>query len=205
MKHYLTSISVAALFFLSSCGGSTETKNTTAESTTSTSETTTAPVINIDPSSWVATDLSAISTMVPVIVNLPKDAKMEKNGNGGVDIKLNDAYTITVSTSLAISTVKEGIESDKSLTIKNTTSYKDGKAIIDEANGFVYSMQMNDEANGTKYEPEAHFYCYLEKDGAIYSINDIRPMDNFFLPGNTYTAENAKKLYDAVKTSAKLK
>lgn len=203
MKNYLTSITVAGLFILTSCGGATETKTENTENATVV-ETTAAPTITIDATSWVATDLSTVSLMIPVILNLPKDAKMEKNGNGGVDIKLNEAYTITVS-NIAVSNIKEAIESDKSLTVNNTSSYKNGKVSIEEPNGFVYSMQMIDESNGTKYEPEAHFYSYLEKDGAIYSINDVRPMDNFFLSGNTYTEANAKTIYDVVKSSAKMK
>lgn len=204
MKHFSIFLTASGLFFLASCGGSSTTDSGSAENTALVSETPKAPVIVIDGAGWAATDLSAISNFIPIIINLPKDAKMEKNGNGGVDVYLNKAYTITVSTTTD-GTVKEAMESDKSLNVNNTTSYTNGKMIVDEPNGFVYSMQMKDEENGTKYEPEAHFFCYMEKDGAVYSIMDVRPMDNGFLPGSVYTEDNAKKLYDIVKSSAKLK
>ncbi|HXC06448.1 MAG TPA: hypothetical protein VNZ86_16935, partial [Bacteroidia bacterium] len=109
----------------------------------------------------------------------------------------------TVST-LAVSSLKEAMESDKSLTVNNK-SYKNGKIISEDPNGFVYSVQMNDEANGTKYEPEAHFVYYVEKEGAFYSIQDMRPLDNFGLAGSAYPEDIAKQLYALVKTSAKAK
>lgn len=205
MKNHFIYVSAASVFFLFSCGNSSETKQTTTSDASIEAESPTikAPEINIDGASWAASDLSTASEMIPVMLNLPKEAKTEQNGNGGVDVKLNEAYTITIA-AVAVSSIKEAIESDKSLTINNT-SYKNGKIISEEPNGFVYSVQMKDEENGTKYEPEAHFAYYLERNGAIYSILDTRPMDNSFLPGSTYTEENAKKLYDLVKTSAKLK
>lgn len=206
-NHFISSVAVAGLFFITSCGESAKTNSENSTTTTEpiATETVKAPIITIDGTTWVATDLSSVSNMVPIIVNLPKDVKMEKNGNGGVDIHLNEAYGITVSTAMAVSNIKQALDSDKSLFVNNTTSYKNGKILIDEANGNVYSMQMKDEENGTKYEPENHFTYYLEKDGAVYSIMDVRPMDNFFLPGSTYTEANAKKLYDIVKSSAKIK
>ncbi len=200
MKHISMCIAAVGVIALASCGGSSETKTADAAATAAPA----GPVIAIDASGWAATDLSTLSTMIPVSMNLPKDAKMEKNGNGGVDIRLNEAYTITVS-NIAVGSVKEAMDSDKTLNVNNKTSYKDGKVITEEANGYVYQMQMNDEANGTKYEPEAHFFFYLEKDGAVYSISDNRPMDNGFLPGSTYAVDNATKLYESVKATAKLK
>ncbi len=192
--------SAVAIISLSSCGGSSDVKT---EATTE-SAAPAAEKITIDGTGWAPVDLSTIAPMIHVTMNVPTDAKMEKNGNGGVDIMLNKAYTITVSMN-ASSSVADAITSDKSLSVTNTTSYMNGKAIVDEPNGFVYSMQMKDEANGNKYEPEAHFAFYLEKDGAIYSIMDARPMDNMFLAGSTYSEENAKKLYDLVKGSATIK
>lgn len=201
MKHFLSL--VAGLFFLTSFECPTKTNSENASKALA-SETLIDSIITIDGTGWIATDLTSISdSSIRMIINLPKNAKMEKNGNGGVDIHLNEAYTINVS--YLFGSVKEAVESDKSLYINNK-SYKNGKMIIDESNGNVYSKQMKDEANGIKYEPEAHFTYYLEsKDGGVYSIMDVRPMNNFFLPGSTYTEDNAKKLYAIIKASAKLK
>ncbi len=199
----LAAILVAGTFMFASCGGggSTETNTENTDSTENKSET--APVINIDVTGWEATDLSTISTLTPVIVNLPKGVKMEKNGNGGVDIMLNEAYTLTVS-NLAVSNAADAIKYFKDLSI-NSSSYQNGTVVKEEANGIIYSMQMKDEENGTKYQPESHFGVVVEKDGAVYTIQDVRPMDNFFLPGGTYTTDNAQKLYDAIIASAKAK
>jgi hypothetical protein len=160
------------------------------------------PTMALNEADWVAKDLNTVAPLIHVTMKVPKDAKLEKNGNGGVDVHVSDFYMLTVS-AIAASNVKETMESDKSLTIKNT-SYINGKVISEEPNGFVYSMQMKDEANGTKYQPEAHFAVYLEKDGAIYSILDQKPMDAFSTPGSAYSEDIAKKVYAIVKGSAKI-
>jgi len=188
-----------ASFFLIGCGGSCDPK--TDETTDTPKET--APAISIDATTWEAADLSTVSTMIPIMLNLPKDVKTEKNMNGGVDIFLNDAMILTVS-NLFVSTVADAIQSEKDYTVNNS-SYINSKLVVDEPNGFVYTYQMKDEENGFKYEAESHFIFYLEKDGAIYSVKDERPMDNYFLPGSTYTEENAVKLYEAIKASATIK
>lgn len=123
---------------------------------------------------------------------------MEKNGNGGVDIKLNDWYTIIVWNN-ASSSVKESIEGDKSISA-NHSSYKDAKFLVDEDNGFVYTNQMKDEANGNSYKPESHFYFYTEKDGMITSFHDDF---NMTAGAAAYTPELAQKVYNIIKSSAK--
>jgi len=207
MKRQFISVTIlSTLLVLTSCGGSgdTTTVQTTTE-TTATEQSAPAQNITIETSTWAAVDLSTASTMIPVMLNLPNDAKIEKNGNGGVDVRLNEAYLITISNAGMASTVKEVLDDVKALTVSNTSSYKDGKIILEEPNGLIYSMQMNDEANGTKYQAEVHFAYCVEKEGAFYLIQDARPMDNGFLPGSTYTEQNAKTLYESVKATAKAK
>jgi hypothetical protein len=177
-------------------------KKKEGDSGSASSETAKAPTMAINEADWVAKDLNTVAPLIHVTMKVPKDAKLEKNGNGGVDVHVSDFYMLTVS-AIAASSVKETMESDKSLTIKNT-SYINGKVISEEPSGFVYSMQMKDEANGTKYQPEAHFAVYLEKDGAIYSVLDQKPMEAFSTPGSAYTEDIAKKVYAIVKGSAKI-
>ena len=50
---------------------------------------------------------------------------------------------------------------------------------------------------------ESHFAHYIDKDGAIYSILDDKPLDAYSTPGSTYTPEIANKVYGIVKASAK--
>jgi hypothetical protein len=160
-----------------------------------------APSMTVNEADWVVKDMKDTSPMVHVSLKVPKDAKLEKNGNGGVDIRVSPTYVITVS-NLAVSSIDEAKKSDKSLTVENK-SYQNGKVLTDEPNGFVYTYQMKDEANGTKYQPESHFAYYLDKDGAFYSILDAKPLDAFDTPGSAYTTDIANKVYGIVKGSAK--
>ena len=159
------------------------------------------PTLEIDEASWVETNLGQTASLIPVTVKLPKTAKLTKNGNGGVDIVLADHYMITVS-NLAVSTAKEAVEWGEALTI-NHSSYKNGKKVVDDPAGFVFTHQMNDEANGHTYEPESHFVYALEKEGAVYAFRGERTPDAFMTPGSAYPEELAKKVYGIVKQSAK--
>ncbi|MFI5149936.1 MAG: hypothetical protein ACHQRM_09405 [Bacteroidia bacterium] len=206
MKKIVFSLTLASALFLVSCGGASKDakkEEGSAEAGKVTEVAAPAPKTVINEADWSEVDLSTVSPMVHVSVKLPKGVKMEKNGNGGADIRINESHLFTVST-LAVSSLKEAMDSDKSLTINNK-SYKNGKVISEDPNGFVYSIQMNDEANGKKYEPEAHFVYYVEKDGAFYSIQDMRPMDNYSLAGSAYPEDIAKQLYALIKGSAKAK
>ena len=162
-----------------------------------------APAMVINEADWEIKDLHTVSHLINISMKVPKGAKLEKNGNGGVDITISPTYMLTVS-NMAVSNVKEGLDGTKSLTIGNTSSYINGKVISEEANGFVYSMQMKTEENGNTYQPEAHFAYYVEKDGAIYAVTDPRPLDAFMAPGSTWSEEPAKKVYEIVKSSAKV-
>jgi len=194
-------IILASIIILASCGAPSEKTESPAVIETS-SVAAPAPTMAINETDWVEQNLKPVSSFINISLKLPKDAKMEKNGNGGVDIRISDFYLITVS-SIAVSTIKDAMDSDKSLTINNTSSYINGKVLLEEPNGFEYSMQMKDEENGTKYQPEAHFAYYVEKDGAIYSILDQRPLDNFSVTGSAYSEDIAKKIYSIIKSSAK--
>lgn len=159
------------------------------------------PTLTINEADWVEKDLKEVSPMINVTIKAPKDATFEKNGNGGVDIKLAPFYMITVG-NLAVGSLKEAVEWGDASSIGDS-SYKDGKKIIDEENGFVFTYQMNDEDNGHTYAPESHFYFFIEKDGAVYSVNDTKPLDAMMsTPNEAYTEDIAKQVYGLVKGSA---
>ncbi|MBA3820227.1 MAG: hypothetical protein H0X17_15145 [Deltaproteobacteria bacterium] len=172
----------------------------TASKTTGTSAAK-VPTLTVSEADWVEKDLKQVSPLVNITMKVPKDATLEKNGNGGVDVLVSDFYMLTVS-NLAVSNVAEAITSDKSLSIGHS-SYINGKVLVEEPTGFIYTMQMKDEENGTKYQPETHFAYYVEKDGAIYSIKDEKPMKAFSTPGSAYTEDLAKRVHAIVKSSAK--
>ncbi|HEX9980924.1 MAG TPA: hypothetical protein VGB50_10225 [Flavobacterium sp.] len=154
----------------------------------------------VNDADWVDTDLGKYSYLVPVTVKLPKDAKLERNGNGGVDARLNDFYVITISAQ-AVSSIPELIKGAKSLTIGKTSRYKNISLLVDEPVGFVYTYQMNDEANGFAYQAQSHFFYAFERDGMFYSFEDNQAGIN--VPGSAYTEQLARNAYKIIKSSAK--
>lgn len=201
MKKTSYFIALAGITILASCGAPSD-KTESPVVAEASIEAAPIPTLAVNEAEWVEQNLSTISSFINISVKLPKDAKLEKNGNGGVDVRINDFYMLTVS-AIAVSNIKEGIESAKSLTVNNASSYINGKVLVEEPNGFAYSMQMKDEENGIKYEPEAHFAYYIEKEGAVYSILDQRPLDNYSVSGAAYSEDIANKVYAIIKASAK--
>lgn len=53
-------------------------------------------VYKVNEVDWVEKDFSQILLMICVMVKVLKDVILEKNGNGGVDIKMGDYYVIFV-------------------------------------------------------------------------------------------------------------
>jgi hypothetical protein len=160
-----------------------------------------APALKVTEADWVEKDLSTVSPMIHVSMKVPKDAKLEKNGNGGVDITLAPHYVIQVS-NMAVSNPAEALANRKALSIEHT-GYINGKVLTEEPTGFVYTMQMKTEENGNTYQPEVHWAHVVDKDGAIYLINDERSMDGFSTPGSAWSEDLAKQIYAIVKASAK--
>jgi hypothetical protein len=212
MKSILSGLTVITIFSLSSCGGSSTKGNMAtgdsakgnASQTAAPANTTvsSAPTMTVNEADWEIKDLSTVAPFIHISMKVPKNAKMEKNGNGGVDIRVNDFYLMTVSAP-AVSTAKEALDDIKGLTI-NGMSYMNGKALTEEPNGMVYTEQMKTEANGNTYQPEVHFaYVICKPDGAFYTVMDVRPLDNFSVAGSAYSADIANKVYAIVKGSAK--
>ncbi len=156
----------------------------------------------INEADWVETDLGQVSSLTPVTVKVPKDAVLEKNGNGGVDIKMGDYYVITVGQP-AVSSKEEAIENAKSLSVNSKTYYEDGKIIMEEPNGYVCSFKPKDEAN-FKYEPEAHFFYVIETEGGAHFTFEDNQAFGTSIPGSGYPVENAQKVYEIIKGSARV-
>jgi hypothetical protein len=205
---HFTGISIFTLVLASACGGAsgpaagdkTAPKGAAVADAKDAAPAVEVPKLQINEADWVAKNLKEVSPMINVTIKAPKDATFEKNGNGGVDIKLDKFYMLTVG-NLAVSSIKEAVEWGTSSSIGDS-SFKDGKKLVEDPNGFVFTYQMKDEENGTKYAPESHFYFFLEKDGAVYSVNDTKPMDAFSTPPQAYTEALARQVYGLVKASA---
>ncbi len=162
----------------------------------------TTPIYVVNEADWVETDLSGTSALTPIIVKLPKDAVLEKNGNGGVDVKIAEDYVISVYAQ-AVSSMEELIKGNKELTVGRTAQYVDIKMLKDEPTGFVFTYTMKPEANGATYNPESHFFYALKTDGgAFFSLSDSGSMT---MGDKVYTEEAAQKVYDIIKSSAKVK
>ncbi|WP_294821814.1 hypothetical protein [uncultured Flavobacterium sp.] len=182
-------------------------KDTAAEGaateTEAAAETAKTPIYVVNEADWVETDLSGTSSLTPIIVKLPKDAVLEKNGNGGVDVKIAEDYVISVYAQ-AVSSMEELIKGNKELTVGRTQQYVDIKTVKDEPNGFVFTYTMKPEANGATYNPESHFFFALETEGkAFFSLSDSSSMT--MSDDKVYTEEAATKVYEIIKNSAKVK
>src|SRR5688572_2606850 len=211
---HFTGISIFTLALATACGGASAPTPAAGDKGATTKGTPAAdpakdaapavevPTLKINEADWVAKNLKDVSPMINVTIKAPKDATFEKNGNGGVDIKLAKFYMLTVG-NLAVSNMKEALEWGTSSSIGDS-SFKDGKKLVEEPNGFVFTYQMKNKTNGIKYAPESHFYFFLEKDGAVYSVNDTKPMDAFSTPPRAYTEALARQVYGLVKASAKV-
>lgn len=159
-----------------------------------------AKTITINEADWTVRNLKEVSPLVNISMKVPKDAKLEQNANGGVDIPVNNLYMLTVST-LAVSDIAEAMASDKAIALGGL--YTNARVVTEEPTGMIYTRQLQDEH--VKHQPEFHFAAYLEKDGAIYSIQDQQPLDApFDTPGSTYSEALAKQVYGIVKSSAKI-
>jgi|GEM_PF-1363898 len=207
-RTHLTGISIFTLALATACGGASAPaagtkaapKGAPVVDAKDAAPVVEVPTLKINEADWVAKNLKEVSPMINVTIKAPKDATFEKNGNGGVDIKLGSFYMLTVG-NLAVSSMKEALEWGDSSSVGNS-SFQGGKKLLEDPNGFVFTYQMKDEANGTKYAPESHFYYFIEKDGAVYSVNDSKPMDAFSTPPEAYTEALARQVFGLVKASA---
>jgi hypothetical protein len=204
MKNILSIAIIIGALMLNACGGHKDSKDAAAGTETATAAPAEkVPTMTVNEADWEIKDLNPTSKIIPVSMKVPKGAKLEKNGNGGVDVTVSDFYVLTVY-QVAVSSVKEAMDDDKKLTVNNTTSYKDGKVVVDDPDGFVYTYQMKDEANGTKYPPQSHFYYYFTSgpDGAVFSVHDDKPLSGPMVSEAAYTLDIAKQVYAIVKGSA---
>jgi hypothetical protein len=159
--------------------------------------------ITTNEADWVVKNLHDTAPLINISMKVPKDAKLEKNGNGGVDVTINENYQLTVYNT-AVSSVDEAKKDAKSLGVEST-SYMNGKILSEDPNGFVFTEQMKTEENGHAYQPEAHFFWVVNKgkDAAFYTIQDARTSAGFSADGGLYSEALAKQVYNIVKSSAK--
>lgn len=171
-------------------------------SATSTSAGPVPPAVVINPRNWVPTDLSKVSAKMRVIVNLPKDAKLEKGGLGTVIVTLSLSYQIVVS-KVSGTNVKQWMGDMKTMTVENDEYYTNPKVLKEDATGMVYSVREKASATNRTPESEAHFVYFLPAKTQMYSFQNLRPEENKTVSGSAYTDAIALQVYDLLKASAK--
>ncbi|MGP8217203.1 MAG: hypothetical protein ACLQQ4_16655 [Bacteroidia bacterium] len=206
MKSILLGLTIITVLSLSSCGGSSVKENALSADTAKTNTAPPAAQAAVNDDGWVLTDLSKITDQIPVSMKVPKGAKMEKNDAGGVTVHVNDFYVININ-SVASTAINEAIAMDKGSVVNDHMVYMNNKIITEEPNGMIYSFQEKpDPGSNTVYEPQAHFFYYLQKSNGstIYSIFDGLENGHATVKGSMFSQDLANKTYAIVKASAKM-
>jgi hypothetical protein len=153
----------------------------------------------LDFSKWVPTDLSKYDPTIKVVMNLPKNAKIEAGLMGGLEIKVTEEYLLMIRSSLY-----ESVADEKWLLAEREV-YEMGKVLLEDTNGIVFTAQNRTLEGLPPYEAESHFVYFLGSGDNMYRIKTQRPFDNSDTPGSFYSEDNAKKFYDHVRNTAKIK
>ncbi|MGP8217202.1 MAG: hypothetical protein ACLQQ4_16650 [Bacteroidia bacterium] len=213
MKTVLYFFTIVTILLLNSCKGPSvkESKSDTGSTKTSApvpaastaSPAGTAPALTINEADWELKDLSKIAKYINISMKVPKSAKVEQQTEVGIVIRLSPYYTINIA-SRAESSIKDAMEFDKA-PIKDTAN-KNRKVLKEESNGMIFTFQIPDESNGTKYEPEVHFTYYVGQPGNLYAISDdFSSADTTnTVNGSYYSEDVANKVYAIIKSSAKV-
>ncbi|MCW3125105.1 MAG: hypothetical protein JWO03_763 [Bacteroidetes bacterium] len=205
MKKTVFALSIFAGIILTSCGGGAKTDAPAADpaaaSTPAAPAAPAAAAITVTEADWAPTDLKATSNLTPISLKLPKGVKLEKNGNGGVDATIGGNYTLVVYNT-AISSVKEGVDGDKKMYVKNDATAST-TVDLDEPNGFVYTTVYKG-TDGKTFPAGTHFVYYYEQKGAggsvFYSVHDEKA-SGASAEDAAFTPDLAKKVYGLVKSS----
>lgn len=200
MKKIVRAGHVCAMAFLSLLGYVSMVQAAGENATGNTHVTKAGVVTGLDFTGWVPTDLSKYDPEIKVILSLPKTAKIEKGILSGLDITIDENYSLNVYNAFY-----ESVTYDKEA-LANKEIYAIGKILKEEPHGLIFTYQLKQIKGFDPYETETHFIYYIGNPNvAIFKIKDVRPFANFTTPEEFYNEANATQLYDYVKASAKLK
>lgn len=160
--------------------------------------------ISISEGEWVEKDLSTIDPELPVILKAPKNAKIEKiDLTGEIEITVNDQYALSVSKDPSFS-AEECVKFTKDFLPALNDLEKDASklTVFENGEGIIYSEQRKDW-NAPRY----HFCHCLVKGEDVYRVESQVPLKAEFTvkDNSVYSKELARKMYDLVKSSAKVK
>jgi|GEM_PF-4093615 len=180
---------------LASCNktATTEEANTDAASTEATAETPAVAYV-FNEADWVETDLSATKKEYPILVKLPKTAKIAPSDVSAEDltVTINEDTGLNVGTAFE-NTIEEALKRFKAQNTGGTSGST--KILKEDANGFMY-----EELATEGFDAQYRFYVIVKAKGeGCYVIN------NHATGAVAGTKEAAEKMYEAIRSSAKLK
>jgi hypothetical protein len=166
----------------------TEEANTETTTTTETKAETPAVAYVFNEADWVETDLSATNKAYPILVKLPKTAKI---GPSDVNPE-NLTVTINEETGLDVSTAFENTTEEGQNTGGESASTK---LLKEDASGFMY-----EELATEGFDAQYRFFVVIKAKGeGCYVIH------NHGTGAVAGTKEAAEKMYEAIKSSVKVK
>ncbi len=190
MKNLFQMLVVALV--LASCNKKANTEEGNAD-TTATEATTETPAVAyvFNEADWVETDLSTTKKEYPILVKLPKTAKI-----GLSDVNPEDlTVTINEETGINVSTAFENTTEEAVKRFKAQSTGASTKMLKEDANGFIY-----EELATEGFDAQYRFYFIMKAKGEGCYV-----FHNHATGVVAGTKEAAEKMYEAIKSSAKLK
>lgn len=191
MKRVFQMLLVALV--VASCNKKASTEDANAEAATETKTETPAVAYVFNEADWVETDLSAINKAYPILVKLPKTAKITPG-----DISPEELLaTINEETSIEVGNAFENTteEAVKRYKAQFAAGAKTTKVLKEDADGFIY-----EELATEGYDAQYRFFFMLKAKGEGCYVFHNRATG---IVGGT--KEAAEKMYETIKSSAKLK
>ncbi|MEL1244848.1 hypothetical protein AAEO56_11290 [Flavobacterium sp. DGU11] len=175
-----------------SCNKTAKTEDANAETTDAETKTETPAVAYVfNEADWVETDLSATKKEYPILVKLPKTAKIGPNDISPEDITV----TINENTAIDINSTFENTTAEAVKRFKAQSTGASTKMLKEDADGFIY-----EELATEGFDAQYRFYFVLKSKGeGCYVFHN---QATGVVGG---TKEAAEKMYEAIKSSAKVK
>ncbi len=85
-------------------------------------------------------------------------------------------------------------------------AYTDVRKVVQEPNGFVYTLRNRPAPDGTTYRAQAHFAYFIKgHKGEYYEVTDGINLSSVLNIPAHFPEAQARRLYEAVKQSLRLK
>lgn len=182
---------LTAALVLASCNKTANTEAESAETTEAAAETPAVAYV-FNEADWVETDLSATKKEYPLLVKLPKTAKIAPSEVSAENLTatINEDTAIDISSTFE-NTIEEALKRYK----EQNTGGDSTKMLKEDENGFMY-----EELAIHGFDAQYRFYVIVKAKGeGCYVIH------NQATGAVAGTKEAAEKMYEAIRSSAKVK